>query len=108
MDDRVKRSLEYWIGSRLEDFTIHPFDLRISTRRSDVPFDRMVMNQINGKGNIIITCIPRLYDHLSDLLSSLTVLELFSPLGLEEIKRVVGPHDSENLGQGASYILRNM
>ncbi len=96
MDDRLRGWLEARTGLPLGAFPRDGVALRVSPARSDQPRNRLEVRQVVGKG-VLATGIPRVVDALSRCLPAMSAWEVFSPLGLAEIRRGLDPADARSL-----------
>ena len=103
LDDRVRSYLEDESGFPLATLPQVGVEVRESPKRSDEGENRLSIIRI-GEG-ALATGIPRVAAAISPVIRSLTVEELFSPLGLAELRRAMAPEDAESLAHGLDYIL---
>jgi len=103
LDERVRFYLERELGFSLDSFPRSGLDLRESPTRTDERENRLSIIRL-GNG-ALATAIPRLIAALSPTLASLTLDELFSPVGLAELRRALPPEDAESLAHGSDYVL---
>ena len=102
-DERVRSYLEENLGFPLATFPRAGVEVRESPKRSDEGENRLSIIRI-GEG-ALATGIPRVAAAISPVIRSLTVDELFSPLGLAELRRAMAPEDAESLAHGLDYVL---
>jgi len=95
LDERVRLHLERELGFSLDSFPRAGVEVRESPKRSDEEENRLSIIRI-GEG-ALATGIPRVVAAISPVIRSLTVEELFSPLGLAELRRAMAPEDAESL-----------
>lgn len=107
MDYRIRKRIEDGAGFSLETFPNEGVCIRVSDVHTDEPKNRLQSQQVAGKNGVLITGIPRIVRAVSDCVQSMTSWELFSSLGIEEIKRVLAPADAEYLDEtyGLDFIL---
>jgi GNAT superfamily N-acetyltransferase len=103
MDYRIIQSIEAWLGCSIDDKYNGKIHLLSTPSRSDLPYNRLVINRIVGENAIIATCIPRLVDKLASFLGSITEWELFSDYGMASLGNHMSNEDAQYLGQGFSY-----
>jgi RimJ/RimL family protein N-acetyltransferase len=106
LDERVRFHLEGELGFSLDSFPSAGAIVCESPKRSDEEENRLSIIRI-GEG-ALATGIPRVAAAISPVIRSLTVEELFSPLGLAELGRAMGPEDGESLAHGLDYVLTDM
>jgi len=105
-DGRVRSYLEEHLGFALRTFPHGGVEVRESPKRSDEGENRLSIIRI-GEG-ALATGIPRVAAAISPVIGSLTVEELFSPLGLAELGRAMAPEDAGSLAHGLDYVLTDM
>jgi RimJ/RimL family protein N-acetyltransferase len=103
LDGRVQSYLEGELGFPLATVPHAGVEVSESPRRSDTRENRLSIIRI-GEG-ALATGIPRVVAAISPVIRSLTVDELFSPLGLAELGRAMAPEDAESLAHGLDYVL---
>jgi RimJ/RimL family protein N-acetyltransferase len=103
MDVRVRRFLERELGFSLETFPKEGVEVRESPARSDKRGGRIKILRIGDSA--LATGIPRLVDAIAPVVRSISVWELFSPLGIAELRRVLSPEDGKGLEIGFDYTL---
>ncbi|HEY91359.1 MAG TPA: GNAT family N-acetyltransferase [Dehalococcoidia bacterium] len=96
-DCRACRQIEKDAGFSLQTFPDEGVCVRVSDMRTDEPKNRLFVQQVTGKNGVLVTGIPRIVSAASDCAQSMTDRELFSPLGLAEMKRVLPPADAAYL-----------
>ncbi len=96
MDDRLRGWLEAKTGLPLRALPRDGVAVRVSPARSDEPRNRLEVRQVVGRG-VLVTGIPRVVEALSPCLPALSAWEVFSPLGLAEIRRSLDPGDARGL-----------
>lgn len=105
MDDRVRLFLEKDSGFALTSFPTHSLEIRQSAARTDEPGNRMKIYRLGNAA--LATGIPRAVSAVEPVIQSLDILELFSPVGLAELRRALGPEDAESLSNGFDYTMTN-
>jgi len=103
LDRRVCKRIEEDVGLSLEAFPDEGVSVRVSDARTDTPKNRLLAQQVAGKNGALLTGIPRIVRAVSDCARSMTGWELFSPLGLAEMRRALPPADAECLDE--TYLL---
>lgn len=99
LDYRIRKRIENDAGFSLETFPDEGVSVRVSDVRADRAKKRLLAQQVAGKNGVLMTGIPRIVRAVSDCAQSMTGRELFSPLGLAEMKRVLAPADAESLDE---------
>lgn len=99
MDYRICNRIEKVAGFPLQTFPDEGVCVRVSNARTDEPKNRLLAQRVTGHNGVLVTGIPRVVKAVSDCTESMTVWELFSPLGLAEIKRSLPPADAECLDE---------
>ena len=81
--------------------------VRVSDARTDEPKNRLLVERVIGKNGVLVTGIPRIVEAVTNCVESMTSWELFSPLGLAEIKRLLPPADAQCLDEtyGFNFVL---
>lgn len=94
------------LGS-LQMFSDEGVCVRVSDARTDEPKNRLLAQRVAGQNGVLVTGIPRVVRAVSDCVESMTSWELFSPLGLAEIKRSLSSDDAECLDEtyGFDFVL---
>jgi RimJ/RimL family protein N-acetyltransferase len=107
MDDRIRKWIENIAGLPLQIFPDEGVRVRVSDARTDEPKNRLLALEVVGKNGVLVTGTPRIVKAVKDCAESMTGVELFSPLGLAEIKRLLPPADAESLDEawGLNYFL---
>jgi RimJ/RimL family protein N-acetyltransferase len=106
LDHRVRSHLGSNLGSTLASFPSSGIEVRESSQRTDERESRL---SIVGIGNAALaTGIPRIVAAISPAVRSMTTRELFSPLGLAELRRAMEPEDAESLAHGLDYTLTDV
>jgi RimJ/RimL family protein N-acetyltransferase len=107
MDYRVCKRIENTAGFPLQTFPDEGVCIRVSNARTDEPKNRLLAQRVSGHNGVLVTGIPRVVRAVSDCAESMTSWELFSPLGLAEIKRLLPPADAECLDEtyGFDFVL---
>ena len=93
--------IELALGFSPRSFPNRGIELRETPVRLDQPTDRMMLRRIGGAA--LATGIPRVLDAIGPVVRSMTLPELFSPLGVLELRRAMRPGEAENLGQTFHY-----
>jgi len=106
LDGRVRSHLEEHLGFPLATSPRAGVEVHESPKRADTRDNRLCIVRI-GNG-ALATAIPRVVAAISPLIPSLTIDELFSPLGLAELGRAMGSEDGESLAHGFDYLLTDM
>lgn len=107
MDCRTCKRIENTAGFPLQTFPDEGVCVRVSNARTDEPKNRLLAQRVAGHNGVLVTGIPRVVRAVSDCAESMTSWELFSPLGLAEIKRLLPPADSGCLDEtyGFDFVL---
>jgi RimJ/RimL family protein N-acetyltransferase len=106
LDHRVRSHLESHLGFTLASFPSSGIEVRESSQRTDERESRL---SIIGIGMAALaTGIPRIVASVSPVVQSMTTRELFSPLGLAELRRAMEPEDAESLAHGLDYVLTSI
>jgi RimJ/RimL family protein N-acetyltransferase len=110
MDGRIRKWIESKAGLPLSVFPHESIRVRISTARTDEPKNRLLAQRIIGKNGVLITVIPRILETISRNVNDLTVWELFSALGIAEIKRALPPEGAKSIDEiyGLDYFLTDL
>ena len=95
----MRRRIEDAAGFALEALPDQGVSVRVSDSRTDQPKNRLLAQQVAGKNGVLITGIPRIVKAVSDCAQTVTGWELFSPLGLAEVGRVLPAADAECLDE---------
>ncbi len=103
MDDRVRLFLEKDSGFALASFPSRGIEIRESPARTDEPKNRMKIYRLGDAA--LVTGIPRAISVIEPVIPTLDILELFSPIGLAELSRALGPKDAESLSNGLDYTM---
>lgn len=106
LDVRVQIHLEEKLGVPFSGFPASGAEVRESPKRTDKRESRLFIIRIGDTA--WATAIPRVATVLSPIINSLTVSELFSPLGLAELSRALGPEDTDALTLGFDYTLTDV
>ena len=105
MDDRIRTYLESDMGVALEALPARGLCIRESPARTDTPNNRLAAYRLAGCDAALVTAIPSLANTIRTLLAAMTVTELFSPLGIEEIGQAVPPQDRQGFIDGWIYTI---
>jgi hypothetical protein len=101
-DQRVRSYLEQKVGLPLATFPSTGVQTRESPKRTDEPRNRLLIIRIAD--GVLATATPRVLAAISPVLRSMTTAELFSPLGVAELGRVITePGDTNPLVHGFEY-----
>lgn len=103
LDGRVHLYLQRDLGVSFQSFPRAGIDVRESPKQTDVRGNRLSIVGI-GDG-ALATATPDVAAAISPVLNTLTVAELFSPLGLAELGRAMKPEHAESLAHGMEYAL---
>jgi len=106
LDERVRFHLERELGFSLDSFPRSGADVRESPKRADERENRLCIVRVGD--SVLATGIPRVAAAISPVIRSLTIDELFSPLGLSELRRAMEPEDAESLAHGLDYVLTDI
>ncbi|MDY7011261.1 MAG: GNAT family N-acetyltransferase [Planctomycetota bacterium] len=106
MDDRVRLFLEKDSGFALASFPTHGIEIRQSPARTDEPNNRVKIYRLGNAA--LATGIPRAVYAIEPVIRSLDILELFSLIGLAELRRALGPEDAETLSNGFDYTMTGL
>ena len=79
----------------------------MSPRRTDGPGNRLLAHRVADRNGALVTGIPRAVNALTPVLGGMSTTELFSPLGIAEIRRALPEQDGESLLQdgGLDYTI---
>jgi len=107
MDYRICKRIENAAGFPLQTFPDEGVCVRVSDARTDEPKNRLLAQRVAGQNGVLVTGIPRVVRAVSTCTQSMTSWELFSPLGLAEIRRLLPPADAECLDEtyGFDFVL---
>jgi RimJ/RimL family protein N-acetyltransferase len=107
MDYRIIKWIENASGLPLKIFPDDGVRVVVSKARTDEPKNRLRAQRVMEKNGVLVTGIPRVVEAVKSTAESLTSWELFSPFGLEEIKRAIAPEDAKDLDTvyGFDYFL---
>lgn len=101
-DQRVRSYLEQKVGLPLATFPSAGVEMRESPKRTDEPRNRLLIIRIAD--GVLATATPRVLAAISPVLRSMTTAELFSPLGVAELGRVITePGETNPLVHGFEY-----
>ena len=103
MDARVRRFLERELGFSLETFPKEGVEVRESPARNDKRGNRLRVIRIGEAG--LATGISRIADAIAPVVGSMSIWELFSALGIAELRRALSPEDGKGLEIGFDYTL---
>jgi len=107
MDYRVQKRLENTAGVPLQTFPDEGVLVCESAARTDEPKNRVLVQRVDSKNGVLVTGIPRIAKVVAACAQSMTSWELFSPLGLAEMRRALSQADAEHLDQtyGFDFVL---
>ena len=107
MDGRIRRRIEYVTGLPFETFPNEGVKVVVSDARSERPKNRLLVQRVMGKNGVLVTGTPRILKDISRWLNTMTSWEIFSPLGIAEMKRRLSLDDSAALDEdyGLDYYL---
>jgi RimJ/RimL family protein N-acetyltransferase len=95
--------IELALGFSPRSFPKRGIEFRETPVRLDQPTDRMMLRRIGSAA--LATGIPRVLDAIGPVVRSMTLAELFSPLGVLELQRAMRPGEADNLGQTFHYTM---
>jgi hypothetical protein len=95
--------MELALGFSPRSFPKRGIELRETPVRLDQPTDRMMLRRIGSAA--LATGIPRVLDAIGPIVRSMTLGELFSPLGVLELRRALKLGEDEKLGQTFHYTI---
>ena len=93
LDDRVRFYLERELGFPLDSFPRAGIAVSESPKRTDEPRHRMLIAGIGHRA--LATGTPRVVSAIGPVIRTMSVWELFSPLGLAELGRVLQPENPD-------------
>ena len=99
MDDRIRRRIEDVTGLPFEAVPDEGVKVTVSNARSDRPKNRLLVQRVIGKNGVLVTGIPRILEEISGCVRTMTTWELFSPLGIAEVRRRLSPEDAESVDE---------
>ena len=105
MDDRIRKHLENELGLSLQSVPYKGINISESPKRTDKPGNRLLIYHILNRDGVLITAIPRIIDAIIPVAQSMSMWELFSPLGIADLQRVLQPKGIESLFHGFDYTL---
>lgn len=107
MDYRICKRIENGAGFPLQMFPDEGVCVRVSDAWTDEPKNRLLAQRVAGQNGVLLTGIPRVVRAVATCAQSMTSWELFSPLGLAEIRRLLPPADAECLDEtyGFDFVL---
>ena len=97
MHDHVRRHLEASLGFSIESFPAIGVVVRASPKRTDSPGNRLLVHRIANQNGALATVVPRLLDTIAPAIGEMSSTELFSPLGIAELRRALSPEDRVGL-----------
>ena len=109
MDQRIIKRIERTSGLPFADFPKQGVAITVSPARNDKPKNRLLVERVMENEGVLITGIPRIVDAISERVRSMSPWEIFTPFGIEEVKRFLPPDDAASLDEtwGLEYILRS-
>jgi RimJ/RimL family protein N-acetyltransferase len=107
MDYRIRKWIEKTSGLPFQMFPDKDVSVHVSDARTDEPKNRLLIQRVTGHNGVLVTGIPRIVKAVTDCVKSMTSWELFSALGIAEIKRCLPPSDAECLDEtyGFDFVL---
>jgi RimJ/RimL family protein N-acetyltransferase len=107
MDYRIRKWIEKTSGLPFQMSPDEGVSVHVSDARTDEPHNRLLIQRVTGHNGVLVTGIPRIVRAVTDCVKSMTGWELFSALGLAEIKRCLPPADAECLDEtyGLNFVL---
>jgi RimJ/RimL family protein N-acetyltransferase len=107
MDNRIRKYIESIAGLSLDSFPDEGVSIYVSDARTDKPKNRLLVQRVKEKNGVLITGIPRIVEVLKSNLGSMTSWEIFSPFGLQMIKRILPSNDAMDVdgNYGFDYFL---
>lgn len=107
MDYRIRKRIERTSGLPFQMFPDEGVCVCVSDARTDKPKNRLLVERVIGKNGVLVTGIPRIVETVKNCAESMTSWELFSPLGLAEIKRCLPTADGECIDEtyGLNFVL---
>jgi len=110
MDDRIREFIEKDSGLPFQAWPDEGIQVCVSEARTDKPKNRLLVQRVIGKNGVLITGIPRIVKAMKSYAESMTGYELFSPLGIAEIKRSLSQEDTVSLEEhyGFQYFLTDL
>lgn len=103
LDRRIRSYLECKMGFPMATFPRTGVELRESPKRTDEPGNRLLIVRIED--GVLATATPRVLTEISQVVLSMSISEIFSPLGLAELGRLTDPGGIEPLAFGFEYAL---
>jgi RimJ/RimL family protein N-acetyltransferase len=103
IDLRIIQRIERTSGLPFGEFPEQGVLLRCSEARTDESKNRLLVERVTGKDGVLVTGIPNIIDSIKDSVESMTDRELFSPLGIAELSRLLSPGDVESLDKTYYY-----
>ncbi len=103
LDNTIRRLLQEELGFSLETFPEKGVHVCTSLKRSDQRWNRVKAVRIGDAA--VVTCLPSLLDTITLAIQSMTIWELFSPLGEAELRRALGSEVGKELFHGLEYVL---
>jgi len=103
LDRRIRSYLEDKVGFPLATFPRTGVEVRESPKRTDERGNRLLIVRIAD--GVLATGIPRIVAAIAPVLRSMTISELFSPLGQAELGRAMEPGGIGPFALGFDYAL---
>lgn len=109
MGDRVRLHLERELGFSLQSFASSGIDIRESSKRTDEPGNRLLIHCMADGDGTLVTGTPSVISAITPAIQNMSIYELFSPLGIAELRQALQPDDHEKLFDepGFDYTLTN-
>lgn len=93
INPHIRAALEEGLGFPLDSFPRSGIDLRVSHARTDRPGNLLLAHRLPGCDGALATAIPRIAEAVRPLLTEMSSAELFSPLGVAELRRALSEED---------------
>jgi RimJ/RimL family protein N-acetyltransferase len=103
VDDRIRADVEGYLGLPLASFPTTGIEIRESSKRKEEPGQRMQIVRIDD--GAVATGTTRILALITPVLGTMSIWELFSPLGMAEVSRVLPAEDRRTLFQDFVYYL---
>jgi RimJ/RimL family protein N-acetyltransferase len=103
LEPRVRAYLEQRLGVPLQAFPAAGIAVCESPARSDERMNRLRMIGVGDAA--LVTATPEVAAAISPAVESMAVREIFSPLGVAELRRAMGLDDEASLCFGLDYML---
>ena len=95
--------IELALGFSPRSFPHRAIELRETPVRADTPGNRMMIRRIGSAA--LATGIPRVLAAIAPVVTTMTLSELFSPLGELELRRALGLQEADKLGRTFHYTI---